>query len=153
MSTKSHRTGRFSTYVRGIRIERGPAEVAGFLREVSNLPRWTRFFLHVGELQGHGYAVETLMGPATTWIHEYQSEDTHQLEIVSIIRGARETATLDLYAQGEGTMVRFHLRLPSKWDAQRVTRQLGQLDDELRTLKRLVESHQPSAQPRLAGVR
>jgi hypothetical protein len=129
-----------TSHVRGVTIERAAEDVAGFLREVPNLPRWTAFFLRAGPADGGLYAMETALGPARTRIEEERRGDRLHLEIVSLFGPRRETATIDVEGRGPGSIVRFELRVPAGAPPDRVERLLAGLEVELGTLKRILEA-------------
>jgi hypothetical protein len=132
-----------TSFVRQIPIERPAAEVKGFLRQVPNLPRWTRFFRSAGERDGTFYTVETLMGPAHTRIDEEPGDDPARLTIVTFFGSRKETASIEVAGRGGGSEVRFHLRLPAGLPRAKIDAQLAQLEGELRTLRALLESPEP----------
>lgn len=127
-----------TSFVRGIEIDRPAEEVRSFLRQVPNLPRWTGFFLRIGEQDGGLYAVETVIGPAKTRIEDAPGG----LTIVSDFGARRETASIDIDPRGSASEVRFHLRLPADLPQARVDSQLARLEAELRALRGLLEARE-----------
>lgn len=124
-------------------MNRDIESVARYVSQVSNLPHWSRFYTHVGDFDGERYAVETMMGPATTFIHESIWQNKRQYAISSRFAERTETATIELREGEAGTQIRFHIRLPIKLGREHATRLLTQLQDELRGLKGLLEGQAP----------
>jgi hypothetical protein len=127
-----------------VTIERSPDEIAAFVRQVPNLPRWTGFFLSAGALDGEYHAMNTLLGPARTRIEEERRADDVHLQIVSLFGERRETASIEILDRRSSSEVRFHLRLPDGLPQERVDQQLVKLEQELRKLKELLEVSQAS---------
>ncbi len=132
----------FTTHVRSVYIEASPVRVAAFTGVVPNLPRWTNFFVRVGEADGERYPVETKMGPATTWIEQKQTATGLQITICSLFGSRQEAARVYLEGVDGDTQTTFEIRLPANWTLEQVESQLMQLQDELYKLKVLVESEQ-----------
>jgi hypothetical protein len=85
--------------------------VAAFVREVTNLPRWTDFFRSVGARTDGYHAVESVVGPISTRILESTDGGGPLCTIESIIAGARETATVHLRPLGDAVRVEFTIAL------------------------------------------
>src|SRR5262245_39364428 len=130
----------FISHTRSVQIDQDPRVVADFLRSVPNLPRWTRFFVRAGDFDGKAFAMETKLGPAKTWIEEEQRTRRRCIHIVSLFGERRETAAIEVEDGGRTAKVEFHIRLPEGWTADRVAQQLQQLDEELQTLKQILEA-------------
>lgn len=128
------------SHMREVLIEVPLDEVVGFLRKVPNLPRWTGFFLKAGPKEDDLFSMETVIGPSKTRMEEQSGEGSHRLEIVSYFGSRRETATVCIARQPSGSLVQFHLRLPSGLPQARTDRQLAQLEAELLSLKRMLEA-------------
>lgn len=133
------------SHVRDVMIVLPAGEVVSFLRQVPNLPRWTRFYLRAGEQDGDFHAMETMLGPARTRIHEEAGQDGGRLTIESHFGSRRETAAIEVHGSGQNTNVSFHIRLPAGLPRPRVDGALEQLEGELRTLKRLLEAAEAEA--------
>lgn len=139
----------FTTYVRSVYIEASSVKVAVFTGAVPNLPRWTNFFVRVGEVDKGLYPVETKIGPASTWIEQKQTAMGVQLTICSLFGNRQETAQVYLQEVDGGTQTNFEICLPANWTPEQVDAQLAQLQNELRQLKVLVESEQRSTKEKV----
>lgn len=129
----------FTVYFRSVSIMATADSVADFLCLVSNLPRWTKFFLQVGSANQGRYAVQTKFGEATTWIEQVRTEAGKQLIINSLIGNRLESAHINLTGENDNTQVTFEIRLPANWTLEQIESQLDQLQQELYQLKALVE--------------
>jgi hypothetical protein len=132
----------FTKHLRTTLIEDAPSKVAEFVQSVPNLLQWTHFFVAVQNCENGRYAVETLLGPATTWIEvEQLKEDKYRLDICSVIHNRHERASVYLSKQAIGTEVTFAVNFPTDWSAERLIKQLFQVDSELEKLKELIEEN------------
>jgi hypothetical protein len=121
---------------RSIRIQRDAAAVGDFLAEVPNLPAWTGFFRSVGPAADGRHPVETLLGPAETWIEP--GRDGY--DICSLIRGQVERATLTVRPEPDGGVtVEFAVRLPDGASAEHAAAQRNRMGHELQTLGELIQ--------------
>jgi uncharacterized membrane protein len=129
----------FLPYVCSVQIEKNRENVANFVKEVPNLPRWAEFFIAVGSTNNNCYPVETKIGPAITWISEEQTDKEERLTIHSYLGERHESAHIDLESVNGGTQLYFQIHLPSEWPREKTNLQLQQLQRELQTLKGLLE--------------
>ena len=122
----------------GIRAELGV--IAAFVREVTNLPRWTDFFLSVGARTNGYHAVDSVMGPISTRILESPDGGGLLYTIESIIRGVPETATVSLRPLGHVVRVEFTVTLPDDASPELRARADATLADELVRLRAICET-------------
>jgi hypothetical protein len=130
---------RLSPYSRAVPIARDAAAVATFVAHVPNLPRWTRFFLNVGDAGEEGYPVTTQMGPGRSWAEVTRSPGGEEISIFTRFADRQERARVEVVHEGDKANVRFHVALPEVWPEERVRTVLAQLELELATLKQLLE--------------
>lgn len=125
---------------RHIDIHADLAGVAAFVREVTNLPRWTDFFRSVGARTGGYHAVESVVGPIATRILESPDGGGLLCTIESIIAGVRETATVHLLPAGDAVRVEFTIALPDDASPALCARADATLADELVRLRGICET-------------
>jgi hypothetical protein len=130
---------RFSPYSRAIPIARDAAQVAAFVAHVPNLPRWTRFFVDVGDAGEEGYPVTTQVGPARSWSEVARTEAGEEVAICTRFADRQERARVEVARDDAHASVRFHVALPEVWPEERVHTVLAQLELELATLKQILE--------------
>jgi hypothetical protein len=127
-------------YSRRIKIGVSLQEAYLFIREVKNLPLWTRFFKQcVNYTQSQG-EMETVLGKAFTSIHEEQADSSIKLTICSKFDQRQEQALVDIEGDQQQVNVTFHLTVPSEVSEEQQKKMVTILEGELRTLKQHLES-------------
>lgn len=132
---------KFIPYTRSINITTQINEVSNFVIEIKNLPKWTNFFVEVGEADLDGVKVNTVIGPAITRIESDNIEGSERIIIYSHFKEREERAEI-LLSEDQGTKVNFTLRLPSEWPQEKIDMALSNLERELVTLKELLENNE-----------
>ncbi len=112
-----------------------------FIREVKNLPIWTRFFkrcISFSEISGK---METPLGTSQTSIKEEQVNSSIKLLICSIFHDRQEHALLILEGDQQQANVTFHLKIPPTISEEQQKRIVSNLEEELLILKQHLESN------------
>ena len=128
-----------NAYDRSVVIAAEPDVVVSYVAAVPELPRWTTFFTHVGALRDGRYEVDTLLGPARTWIERSVAGHQEKCVIWSSFGERLERADVVATPDAGGTNVTFTIRLPRSLSPSRVDAQLGVLAGELARLKAHLE--------------
>ena len=115
--------------------------VCGYLSDPIHLTAWTHFFKSLVRLHEGFYEFDTLMGKSQTRIVRTDlSKNQSYLEIKSIIKKKEESANLIVTAKStQETQVVFTLNLPEVLSVDQQNKMLISLEDELTTLKCLLE--------------
>lgn len=126
-------------YRRSINIDVSSKAAALFLREVENLPIWTRFFKQCLKVVDGVGEMETFLGLSKTNIKETRHAATIELQIISQFELRIEQALLEIKQEKEGCSVAFHLKIPPHVNDEHREKMLKGLEEELRTLKTHLE--------------
>jgi hypothetical protein len=126
---------------REITIDAEIGEIAAFVGHVPHLPAWTTFFKEVGEETDGRYAVTSIMGSIHTWMLQEEHAGGLLISLCSAIRETEERATVQLTEVPDGGVrVAFTVTLPDGLPSAVVDDQHAEQEQELATLKRLVET-------------
>lgn len=126
-------------YQREIQINVLKEEVCVFMRDVRNLPVWTRFFkscINCNETDGE---METILGKSTTSIQEERSNSLIKLLICSKFANRQDQALITIEGDRHKTNVTFHLRVAPEINQQKREKMLINLEAELAKLKQHLE--------------
>ena|SRR5437870_1888932 len=128
-----------TVHTRSVEIDAPVEIVSAYVGNAGNLPLWTKFFLEVGDLRQGRHAVDTVLGPAQTWIESRVEPGRSLCAICSIINGSLEKAEVTLVPGETTTHLDFTIRLPDPLPREHVENRLRILQEELSDLKVLLE--------------
>lgn len=126
-------------YKRNINIDVSFKAAAAFLREVENLPIWTRFFKRCLKVADGVGEMETFLGLSKTNIKKTRHGSSIELQIISHFELRIEQALLEIKQEKAGCSVVFHLKIPPHVNDENREKMLKGLEEELRTLKTHLE--------------
>jgi hypothetical protein len=127
-------------YVRQIKIAASLEKSHHFIKNVENLPIWTRFFKNCISCDGTIAHMQTALGIAQTSILEKHTKSSIELLIHSKFNNHQETALIILSGDMNHTEVNFYLKTPSEINEEQQARMLANLEQELLILKHCLES-------------
>jgi hypothetical protein len=129
------------THERSIDIRVSPDIAAAFVGDAANLPRWTHFFQKCEGATADGrLAFSTPIGRSETAIVKEREGEGYRLRIVSSFGERVEHSDIAVDREQDGCHVRFSLHLPDAAPPEVVTRMVRTLEEELVTLKGLLEA-------------
>lgn len=126
-------------YTKNILINDKQENIGNFLSQVSNLPKWTKFFLEVNHFEDNKYKAKTVIGESITWIE--QDDNFNNLFICSKFGEKLEKAHIALTPMDQNRVtINFTLALPDKLSEDQITQQLSVMEQELKDLKTILEN-------------
>ncbi|MCI0382487.1 MAG: hypothetical protein L0207_05510 [Chlamydiae bacterium] len=128
-------------YQRQVKIDVSLQKVHFFMREIKNLPIWTRFFKRCISYNKNIGEMETVLGRSLTTIQEEQSGSFIKLLISSKFDHRQEQAVVTIEGNKQQTNVIFHLKIPPEFSEEQQQKMVTSLEEELRTLKKHLESN------------
>lgn len=127
-------------YLRKITVNVSKQKVYFFLREVRNLPVWTRFFKSCISCNESVGEMETIFGKSITSIQEETSHFLIKLFICSKFSNRQEQALITIEDEKKKTNVTFHLYVPPEINQEQIEKMVINLEDDLAALKQHLES-------------
>lgn len=110
------------------------------MREVKNLPIWTRFFKQCISCNNTTGEMETVLGKSLTSIQEEQIDSSIKLLICSKFDQRQEQALVTIEGDRKQANVTFYLKIPTEVSEEQQKKMVINLEEELRTLKQYLES-------------
>jgi hypothetical protein len=126
-------------YQRHIKIDVSLQQTHLFMKEIKNLPIWTRFFKRC--ISKDSGEMETVLGKSLTSIQEEQCDASVKLLICSKFDHRQEQAVVTIEGDKKQANVTFHLKVPPEVSEEQQKKMVINLEQELHTLKQYLESN------------
>jgi hypothetical protein len=120
-----------------ISIQKPLKVVSEFIKDIHNLPKWTKFFVKIKGPQPPFYAVETIIGPALTQVISVNGNKL--FEIISQFANRIEKAKIQLNQNKFETQLTFTIFFPKNSSQEIQIQLIDNLQSELNTLKLILE--------------
>jgi hypothetical protein len=127
-------------YQRQVKINISLTKAYLFIREVENLPVWTRFFKRCISCSNAIGEMETVLGKSLTSIQEERTDSSVRLLICSKFDQGQEQAMVTIEGDSKQANVAFYLKIPSEVSKERQKQMVSNLEAELHSLKQYLES-------------
>ncbi len=128
-------------YQRQVKINVSLEKSYLFMKEVANLPIWTRFFKRCISCKDSIGEMETVIGKSLTSIIEEKEKSLIRLLICSKFDERQEQALVVIEEDEPQTNVTFHLKIPSTVNEGQQQKMVKNLEEELCGLKQYLESN------------
>lgn len=126
-------------YQRQVKISVSLEATHSFMKEVVNLPIWTRFFKKCISCNDKIGEMETLIGKSLTSIQEDHVGSLIKLLICSKFAQREEQALVTIEGDYQEANVVFYLKIPFEVSEEQQKKMVLNLEEELRSLKEYLE--------------